>query len=235
MNHEETIDVSLHLKKLYEAIRRLTRPLTSSQGAEQLYNALKGTERHSGPLTLPLKVFKRILKQLYTPSSRPQTGLQDSFLQNLIDPNQKDTLLPQSCHRPSVPDDSKLQGAPRIIVRQRKLQPAHYLPRKSFHPHGCVLLAPRPAQHLCISCIFATIPNARMSNAQNPLHHTHQCLRQCNVSHSSQHHLLQVMLLHASHGNVPTQHLDRLPEVSAMFKQLPRNTRLTHTTRTCHA
>ena len=56
MNHEETIDdatvgdgVSLHLKKLYEAIRRLTTPLTSSQGAERLYNARKGTGRHSGP------------------------------------------------------------------------------------------------------------------------------------------------------------------------------------------
>ena len=88
MNHEETIDdatvgdgVSLHLKKLYEAIRRLTTPLTSSQGAERLYNALKGTEKHSGPLTLPLKVFKRTLKQLYRPLPRPQTGLQDSSLQ----------------------------------------------------------------------------------------------------------------------------------------------------------
>ena len=65
MNPEETIydatvgdGVSLHLKKLYEAIRRLTTPLTSSQGAEQHYIALKSTEKHSEPLTLPLKVFK---------------------------------------------------------------------------------------------------------------------------------------------------------------------------------
>ena len=56
MNHEETIDdatvgdgVSLHLKKLYEAIRRLTGPLTSSQSAQRLKNALKAPKSTQGP------------------------------------------------------------------------------------------------------------------------------------------------------------------------------------------
>ena len=88
--------------KFFHPVPRQMRAFEHLHGPPQLlihslkHGASRKAEGRSGPLTLPLKVFKSTLKQLYKPLPGPQTGLQHSSLQNLIDRTQNDMIAPRN-------------------------------------------------------------------------------------------------------------------------------------------